>query len=216
MKVSEKSISIWTVVNLHKDELFRNPAFNQNKPAQRVTSIGQLNGWEMRFWKEYFCQFTESLQNEHRSADYLPDSQKQLDSAIESDVDQQILLQSLLERTNRQLDIANQQQSAELEQQIMLFQKAGGTRTTDVIEGEKDESENVQMQEADEEFMLGADDTDDLFKDLLLQQNAAGKEEGKDALSELLDEEMEKERVSQVAQKTDSDRQSPREHSGQA
>lgn len=33
MKVSEKSISIWTVVNLHKDDLFRNPAFNQNKPA---------------------------------------------------------------------------------------------------------------------------------------------------------------------------------------
>ena len=61
MKVAEKSISVWTVVELHKDTLFRNPAFNIAKKAQQVTSIGHFDSWNIRFWREYFCQFSESM-----------------------------------------------------------------------------------------------------------------------------------------------------------
>ena len=122
MKVSEKSISIWTVIELHRD-LFYNPAYSKTEPAQRVTSIGSYDSWNVRFWKEYFCQF--------READGEPDADKQLDLAIEEEVDQQILLQSLLQRTSKQLEIGFQQVIHM--QQKMMAQKSVMKESKEIV-----------------------------------------------------------------------------------
>ena len=63
MKVSEKTISIWTVVNLYKDCEFRNPGWvGDISRMSRVTSIGTFDTWDLRFWREFFCRFSEQVQ----------------------------------------------------------------------------------------------------------------------------------------------------------
>ena len=52
----------------------------------RVTSIGNYDSWTLRFWREYFCQFSEPINNEESG--YAPDSEKLTDLAIEEEVDQ--------------------------------------------------------------------------------------------------------------------------------
>ena len=39
MKVAEKTISIWTVIQMHKEEVFRNPSFAGEQRMSRITSI---------------------------------------------------------------------------------------------------------------------------------------------------------------------------------
>ena len=60
MKVAEKTISIWTVVQLHKDSQFQNPTFVGEARMARITSICQFDAWNLRFWREFFFQFSES------------------------------------------------------------------------------------------------------------------------------------------------------------
>ena len=64
MKVAEKTISVWTVVQLHKECFFRNPSFVGESRMSRVTSIGHFDSWTLRFWREYFCQFSEPIWQE--------------------------------------------------------------------------------------------------------------------------------------------------------
>ena len=62
MKVSEKTISIWTVVNLYKDCEFRNPGWvGELSRMARVTSIGAFDTWDLRFWREFFSRFSEQV-----------------------------------------------------------------------------------------------------------------------------------------------------------
>ena len=61
MGVSEKTISIWTAVQLHKDTLFKNPIFVGVDQMQRIEHIGIVDSWELRYWKEYFGQFSEAV-----------------------------------------------------------------------------------------------------------------------------------------------------------
>ena len=85
MKVAEKTISVWTVVHLHKDCEFRNPNFIGTSKQSRITSIQRYDSYDIRFWKEFFCQFSESSKSGENG--YVPDAQKQLDQAIEEEVD---------------------------------------------------------------------------------------------------------------------------------
>ena len=85
MKVSEKTLTIWTVVNLHKDCIFRNASFTGHTRMVRITEIKQYDSWNIRFWKEYFCQFREQVWREDQG--FIPDADKQIDGAIEEEVD---------------------------------------------------------------------------------------------------------------------------------
>ena len=97
MKVSEKTISIWTVVQMHKDCEFKNPAFGGSANMRRITSISQFDAWNLRFWREYFCKFSEPIMPE--DSGFQPDSEKQIDMAIEEENDQSVLLQAILTRS---------------------------------------------------------------------------------------------------------------------
>lgn len=60
MKVSEKTISLWTVVSLYKDCEFRNPSWVGDLARMtRVTSIGAYDTWDLRYWREFFSRFSE-------------------------------------------------------------------------------------------------------------------------------------------------------------
>ena len=85
MKVSEKTFSMWTVVQMHKECVFRNPSYAGESRMMRITSIQNFDAWNIRFWKEFYCQFSEPINQEEQA--YVPDSQKQLDMAIEEEVD---------------------------------------------------------------------------------------------------------------------------------
>ena len=61
MKVAEKTISIWTVVQLHKDNEFKNPSFAGVSFMQRITSIQNYDSWDLRFWREHFMQYKEPV-----------------------------------------------------------------------------------------------------------------------------------------------------------
>ena len=92
MKVSEKTISIWTVVNLYKDCEFRNPSWiGALSRMSRVTAIGSFDTWDLRFWREFFCRFSEQVQAKESTIErvgFIPDFQKQMDEAIEETIDQ--------------------------------------------------------------------------------------------------------------------------------
>lgn len=51
----------------------------------RITSINKFNSWELRFWKEFFMQYKESTSKEEIA--FVPDSEKQIDQAIEEEMD---------------------------------------------------------------------------------------------------------------------------------
>jgi len=74
---------------------------------QRITSISTFDSWNLRFWREFFCQFSETIWQEESG--YQPDSEKQVDFAIEEEVDQQVLLQALLQRSSKQIEILHNQ-----------------------------------------------------------------------------------------------------------
>ena len=86
MKVAEKTISIWTVVQLHKDTLFKNPTFVGESRMQRIQAIGTYDSWDIRFWKEYFSQYSEPINPVETG--FVPDAEKQVDLAIEEEIDQ--------------------------------------------------------------------------------------------------------------------------------
>ena len=67
MHLSEKTLSIWTVVQMHKEGAFKNPSFVGFNRMQRITHIPKIDAWELRFWREYFCQFSESVWPEELS-----------------------------------------------------------------------------------------------------------------------------------------------------
>lgn len=85
MKLHEKSISLWTVVQLHKDCVFKNPAFAGQQRMSRITHIGEFDSWNMRFWKEYFFRFSEPSGQEESG--FVPDAEKIVDLAIEEEID---------------------------------------------------------------------------------------------------------------------------------
>ena len=92
MKVSEKTISIWTVIHLHKDCEFRNPSWiGDLSRMSRITSISSFDSWDIRFWREFFSRFSEQVQakdNEPDKGGFVPDSHKQMDEAVEEEIDQ--------------------------------------------------------------------------------------------------------------------------------
>jgi len=61
MKVSDKTISIWTVVQLHKDTLFKNSNFAGMGRLQRIQSVGDFDTWDIRFWRELFSKYSEPI-----------------------------------------------------------------------------------------------------------------------------------------------------------
>ena len=86
MKLSEKTISMWTVVQLHKNDAFKNPSFAGKPYMVRITSIKKFNSWDLRFWKEFFMKYKES--NSKDEIAFVPDCEKQIDQAIEEEMDQ--------------------------------------------------------------------------------------------------------------------------------
>ena len=50
----------------------------------RIQSIGNVDSWNLRYWKEFFSRFSEPV-NENEQG-YEPDSSKQLDLAIEAEL----------------------------------------------------------------------------------------------------------------------------------
>lgn len=64
---------------------------------QRFENIRNFDSWELRYWKEYFSQFSEPVQSSETG--FVPDNEKQLDLAIEEEIDQKVLLQALLSRS---------------------------------------------------------------------------------------------------------------------
>ena len=78
MKVSEKTISLWTVVSLYKDCEFRNPSWVGDLARMtRVTSIGAYDTWDLRYWREFFSRFSEQVQakeNQIEKSGFAPDS----------------------------------------------------------------------------------------------------------------------------------------------
>ena len=92
MKVSEKTISVWTVVNLYKDCEFRNPSWvGDLSRMARVTTIGSFDTWDLRFWREFFYRFSEQVQAKESATEkvgFIPDFQKQMDEALEDTIDQ--------------------------------------------------------------------------------------------------------------------------------
>ena len=86
MKVAEKTISIWTVVQLHKEILFKNPNFAGHQRMHRIQAIGSFDSWAIRFWKELFCQYAEPINPVETG--FVADAEKQLDLAIEEEIDQ--------------------------------------------------------------------------------------------------------------------------------
>ena len=103
MKVSERTLNIWALVSLRKEKYFINPNFVGNlEKMDRIMSIQESDHWKLRIWKEHFFKYTESIQGE---PDYTPYAQKQLDEAIKEEVDSLDLLQSLLKRSEKQLEI---------------------------------------------------------------------------------------------------------------
>ena len=85
MKVAEKTISIWTVVQLHKDTIFKNPSFSGPSCMIRITSIKNYDTWNLRFWKEFFFQYREPVLREEDG--YEPEATKQIDEAIKDETE---------------------------------------------------------------------------------------------------------------------------------
>lgn len=161
-----------------------------------MTSIGSLDAWKLRFWREYFSQFSEcvSKEDDGLASSYLPDAEKQLDSALEEEIDQQILLQSLLQRSSKQLEIASQLSIQRAVSAQAQWQQEG----SEDGQGQAQESENVEEQkdEVEERFDGQAEfeleDEESLFKDLLVNDEAVDivglDEQANDRLSELLEQ----------------------------
>ena len=53
---------------------------------QRIQAIGSFDSWEIRFWKELFYQYSEPINPIETG--FVPDAEKQLDLAIEEEIDQ--------------------------------------------------------------------------------------------------------------------------------
>ena len=71
---------------MHKDDVFSNPSFVGEGPRhERITSIGSVDSWTLRPWKEFFYQFSEAVWPEETG--YVPDAEKQVDAAIEEEMD---------------------------------------------------------------------------------------------------------------------------------
>mmetsp|Transcript_28792 Transcript_28792/g.35632 ORF Transcript_28792/g.35632 Transcript_28792/m.35632 type:complete len:97 (+) Transcript_28792:1762-2052(+) len=87
--------------------MFKNPSFAGHSRMQRVQSIGSFDTWDVRFWKEFFCQYSEPIHPVETG--YVPDAEKQVDLAIEEEIDQQVLLQALLQRSEKQIELLHLQ-----------------------------------------------------------------------------------------------------------
>ena len=96
MKVSERTLNIWAVVEMNKDTEFKNPSYMLEGQPKRITRIKEFEHWKLRVWKEHFFKFSDSQKGE---LDFIPDSQQQLDDALESEMDKSVLLMSLLSRS---------------------------------------------------------------------------------------------------------------------
>ena len=71
---------------MHKDCVFKNASFAGQACMVRITSIKKYDSWDLRFWKEFFNQYGESATTKEE-IDFVPDSEKQLDEAIEEEMD---------------------------------------------------------------------------------------------------------------------------------
>ena len=60
MKVSERTLNIWAVIEMHKDTAFKNASFMQEGEPRRITRIKDCEYWKLRVWKEHFFKFSES------------------------------------------------------------------------------------------------------------------------------------------------------------
>ena len=116
MKVSERTLNIWAVIEMHKDTAFKNASFMQEGEPRRITRIKDCEYWKLRVWKEHFFKFSESQRGE---LDFVPDSEQQLDDALESEMDKSIQLLSLLQRSAKQVAIL-QKQRDEIEKKKKL------------------------------------------------------------------------------------------------
>ena len=58
MKVSERSLNVWTVVRLSKAKEFTNPNWvGEIDLMRRIMNVAETEHWKMRVWKEYFYRF---------------------------------------------------------------------------------------------------------------------------------------------------------------
>jgi hypothetical protein len=72
-EVRDKTFSVWTTIELHKDDYFRNPSYvGSLENMSRIQQVPVLEYHKLRFWREYFCRYSESKENEE---DYMPDAQ---------------------------------------------------------------------------------------------------------------------------------------------
>ena len=72
MKVSERTLNIWAIVNLCKEIEFKNPNFvgSLNK-MDRIMKVKDCEYWKLRVWKEHFFRFSESQRGEEG---YIPEA----------------------------------------------------------------------------------------------------------------------------------------------
>ena len=66
MKVSERTLNIWAVVEMYKDKDFKNHNFvgHFEGKMERITSIKEYEHWKLRVWKEHFFRFSKSQKGE--------------------------------------------------------------------------------------------------------------------------------------------------------
>ena len=49
---------------MHKETTFKNPGFAGLTQMQRVTRLNNFDSWHIRFWREYFQQFSDPVVRE--------------------------------------------------------------------------------------------------------------------------------------------------------
>jgi len=191
MKVAEKTISVWTVVHLHKDTLFKNGCYQGLQRAQRITSISYCESWTLRFWREYFCQFSEPV--EPGDNGFVADAEKQLDMAIEEEIDQQVLLQSLLTRSAKQIDLLHEQSSGLMNSQQMVRPNKAELFVSQIFQNVNEEyvvtSEKAIQGVNKDPLDLDDDSYEELSHSLPISNRLGSSQDGVlDRLDELLDE----------------------------
>ena len=74
MNVSERTLNVWTIINLHKAKEFTNPNWiGREELNGRIMRVNVTEHWKLRVWKEYFNKFVESSRNEDG---YVPDPEQ--------------------------------------------------------------------------------------------------------------------------------------------
>ena len=80
------------------DSEFYNPNYQGDfNSLKRLKGVKKVEYQQLRIWTEYFFKYSEPI-NQNESG-YSPDAENQLNQAIEEEMDQNHLLESLLERS---------------------------------------------------------------------------------------------------------------------